>query len=234
MPSIADWQLPLEVDLVLRGQGADPAALRSRSPAAVEAAERALRDAGPLLAPRVAYQRFAVRELRHEKVILKDGGALSGPLVAQHLQGASQVVVAVCTIGESIDDAVSTALPDDPVLGMAFDGLGSAAVEALANAAATRFEAEAAAEGLEATIPLSPGMVGWSVDDGQPQIFALLDPAEAGVRLTSAWMMIPRKSVTFVMGIGAHVRTTGRTCDYCSLKDTCRYQDHYAPGSAYA
>ena len=227
MPVLTDWLLPLEVDLILRGQGADPAALRSRSPVAVEAAERALRDAGPLLSPRVAYERLAVRELRHERVVLDGGRFLSGPLVAQHLQGASTVVAAVCTIGEWIDEAVATAIADDPVFGLALDGLGSAAVEALASAAANRFEAEAATEGLEATIPLSPGMVGWTVDEGQPQIFALVDPAQAGVRLTAAWMMTPRKSVSFVLGIGPHVRTIGRTCDYCSLKETCRYQDHY-------
>jgi hypothetical protein len=232
MPVISDWQLPLEVDLILRGQGADPAVLRSRSPAIVEAAERALRDAGPLLAPQVGYERFTVRGLRHEHVLVEGGRVLTGPLVAQHLQGASTVVAAVCTIGEWIDEAVSTAIADDPVFGLALDGLGSAAVEALAAAAAGRFEAEAAAQGLEATIPLSPGMVGWPVEEGQPQIFDLIDPAEAGVRLTSTWMMIPRKSVSFVMGTGAHVHTTARTCDYCSLKDTCRYQDHYAPREA--
>jgi len=232
MPVLTDWVLPLEVDLVLRGQGADPAALRARSPAAVEAAERALRDAGPLLTPRVAYGRFPVREVRHERLILNGGLSLHGPLIAQHLQGASSVVVAVCTVGDWIDEAVSAAFDGDPVFGLALDGLGSAAVEALATATASRFESEAAGEGLEATIPLSPGMVGWPVEEGQPELFALLDPAGAGVRLTSGWMMIPRKSVSFVLGIGPQVRTTGRTCDYCSLKETCRYQDHYQKPAA--
>jgi cobalamin-dependent methionine synthase I len=141
-------------------------------------------------------------------------------------------VAAVCTVGQAIDDVVSGAMDDDPLFGLALDGLGSAAVEALATSASNRFEAEAAAAGLETTIPLSPGMVGWPVERGQPELFALVRPDEAGVRLTSTWMMSPRKSISFVLGIGPDVRTSGRTCDYCSLKDTCRYQDHYAPQNA--
>jgi hypothetical protein len=231
VPVLSDWLLPLDVDLVLRGQGADPAALRARSPALVEAAKRALRDAGPLLAPRVAYERHTVLELRHERVLLDGDRNLTGPLIAQHLRGASAILAVACTVGDWIDEAVSSAIAGDPVFGLALDGLGSAAVEGLATAAATRFEEEAAAEGLEATIPLSPGMVGWPVEEGQPQIFDLVNPAEAGIRLTSAWMMVPRKSISFVLGIGPEMRTTGRTCDYCSLKETCRYQDHYAPSS---
>jgi hypothetical protein len=229
MPVLADWQLALDVDLVLRGQGADPSAIRARSPAVVREAERALRDAAPLLAPRVGYRRMAVQGLRHERVLLEGGSSLQGPLVAAHLKGAASLVVAVCTVGPAIDELVSGALDEDPLFGLALDGLGSAAVEALATAASNQFEAEAAADGLEATIPLSPGMVGWSVEQGQPEVFALIDPAEAGVRLSSAWMMIPRKSISFVLGIGPGVRSAGRTCDYCSLKATCRYQDHYAP-----
>jgi hypothetical protein len=229
MPVLTDWVLPLDVDLVLRGQGADPAALRARSPGVVQAAERALRDAAPLLAPRVTYQRILVRSLRHERLLLAEGRVLEGPLIAQHLRGASEVVGAVCTVGEWIDEAVSAAFEGDPVFALALDGLGSGAVEALATAAAARFESEAAAEGLEATIPLSPGMVGWPVDKGQPQLMDLLDPTEAGIRLSSSGMMIPRKSISFVLGIGREVRALGRTCDYCSLRETCRYQDHYAP-----
>ena len=70
-------------------------------------------------------------------------------------------------------------------------------------------------------------MLGWEVDPGQRQVFALLDAAQVGVRLTSSYMMSPNKSLTLVLGMGENLTTQGRTCDYCSLKETCRYQDHY-------
>jgi hypothetical protein len=30
-----------------------------------------------------------------------------------------------------------------------------------------------------------------------------------------------------VMGIGAEIESSGRTFDYCTMHETCRYQEHY-------
>jgi hypothetical protein len=118
-------------------------------------------------------------------------------------------------------------MSEDPVLGLALDGLGSAAAEALAAQVAHHFEDGAEAEGLQASLPLSPGMVGWPVAEGQAELFALVDPGQAGIRLTENGMMVPRKSVSFVLGIGAGLATHASACDFCNLRQTCRYQDHY-------
>ena len=134
----------------------------------------------------------------------------------------------LCTVGETLERRASELSSEDLVYALALDGVGSAGVEALANAACNHFERQASGEDLQTTIPLSPGMIGWPVEQGQPQIFSLLDPSEVGVHLTPAMLMLPRKSLTFVLGIGRQVIEAGRTCDYCSLHDTCRYQDHYA------
>jgi hypothetical protein len=42
-------------------------------------------------------------------------------------------------------------------------------------------------------------------------------------------MMVPRKSISFVLGIGQDLAGPRRACDLCSLHETCRYQDHYPP-----
>ncbi len=227
MPVWTDWELDLDVDQVLRGQGADPHVIRLRRPALVAVTERALTDGRPLLQPVVAYRDFPVREMRHERLTLEGGGHLAGKLIGEHLAAAERVAVAVCTIGEAIDTRLAQVMDDDPVLGLALDGLGSAAVEALAAAVCRRVETMAGERGQQVSIPLSPGMMGWPVVDGQNQIFSLMDASEAGVSLTSSGMMIPRKSLTMVLGIGAHVLAAGSACDYCSLSETCRYQDHY-------
>jgi len=228
MPVLADWSLELDVDDVLRGQGADPAKLRARSPRLIEAAMRALEEGHSLLAPRVLYKRLPVEEVRHEQVRLGGGERLQGTLLAQHLGGAHEAVVVLCTIGIELETRSSEIAREDIVYGLALDGVGSAGVEALANAVCASFEAEAREHDQQTSIPLSPGMLGWSVEQGQPQIFQLLDPAEIGVTLSPSMLMIPRKSLTFVLGFGPQMNETAHTCDYCSLKETCRYQDHYA------
>jgi hypothetical protein len=229
MEIIHDWDLQLDVDQVLLGQGAAPATIRARNPALVRAAEWALVEGLPLIQPVVQVHELAVEKVTHEKLKLDGGGVLSGSLVIQHLAGAQRIVVMLCTIGPQLEEVVSELIHSDAVLGLALDGVGTAAVETLATQASSLYEERARVLGWQTSIPLSPGMVGWEVDPGQRQVFALLDAPKVGVRLTSSYMMSPNKSLTLVLGMGENIATQGRTCDYCSLKETCRYQDHYLP-----
>jgi hypothetical protein len=229
MEIIRDWDLQLDIDQVLRGQGADAGVIRARSPALVRAAEWALAEGLPLIQPVVQARELGVEKVTHEKLKLEGGAVLSGPLIIQHLAGAQRIVVMLCTIGPQLEAVVSELIQSEAVLGLALDGVGTAAVETLATQASSRYEERARTLGWQTTIPLSPGMVGWGVDPGQSQVFALLDASQVGVRLTSSYMMSPNKSLTLVVGMGENLITQGRTCDYCSLKETCRYQDHYLP-----
>jgi hypothetical protein len=38
-------------------------------------------------------------------------------------------------------------------------------------------------------------------------------------------------SLSQVLGFGLEMNLKGRSCDYCNLNQTCRYQDHYAPAN---
>ena len=169
--------LIFDVDAVLRGQGADAAILRARRPGLVKIAEEAKQASYSLLHPKVIYKSFETEGVQHERLLLNPGLKIESKLVAQQLAAASRVVVILVTIGEELEEHVSKIWNDNMVYALALDGAGSAAVEALANAACRYFEKQAAEEGLQASIPLSPGMVDWSVPDGQYQIFQLLGEA---------------------------------------------------------
>jgi hypothetical protein len=163
--------LVFDVDAVLRGQGADAAILRARRPGLVEVAEKARQESYSLLQPRVVYKMYQVEGMLHERLMLGGGQQLQSRLLSQHLAAASRVIVILATIGDELEEQVSKIWDDNMVYALALDGAGSAAVEALANAACLYFESQAAEEGLQASIPFSPGMVDWAVAEGQPQIF---------------------------------------------------------------
>lgn len=219
--------LVFDVDAVLRGQGADAAVLRARRPRLVEVAEKARLESLAFLQPVVAYREFKVEGILHDRLLLGSGEYIQSQLLVQHLAGASQLIFILATIGGTLEAKVSQVWDDDMVFALALDGAGSAAVEALANAACLYFETQAAENGLKASIPFSPGMVDWPVSQGQPQIFRLLGDAGKMVELAPSHIMVPQKSLTMVMGIGAELESAGRTCDFCSMRATCRYQDHY-------
>lgn len=227
MPVMREWELSIDADAILRTQGADPARLRSRHSSAVLVAEHALEVGLPLLEPAVVYQRFRVQGLRHERLLLDDRRSISGSLVAEHLCTATEVAVMVCTIGPGLEARASECFAGDPALGVAIDALGSAAVDALGAEMCGWIDSQAVAKGLQTTVPVGPGLIGWPVASGQRELFALVAPDQIGVTLTDGFMMQPHKSTSLVIGIGTEVKHDGDTCDYCSLKATCNYKGEH-------
>ena len=187
-----------------------------------------MQESFSLLVPKVVYKEFTVEGVQHERLLLQGGCRIDSKLLAQQLAVADRVIVILTTIGIELEERVSLIWDSDMVYALALDGAGSAAVEALANAACLYFEQRADKEETQVSMPFSPGMVDWSVSDGQPQIFQLLGEAGSIVKLTPSSIMIPRKSLTMVMGIGAELKSTDRTCDFCTMRETCRYQEHYS------
>jgi hypothetical protein len=221
---LRDFELTLETDDVLRAQGADAEKIRSRSPSLVEVAERALDEGLPLLQPAAMYGEFGVEGLFHDRLTLAGGGVLSGPLIRQHLASASRVVAIICTIGPELEARVAQTMGTDIQLALALDGVGSAAAEALATVVCHQFEVPSEKPGWGITTRISPGMVGWPITEGQRQLFDLLNTEEIGVILLPTGMMMPRKSLTQVIGRGRHVSADGVPCDYCSMAERCLYR----------
>jgi hypothetical protein len=228
MPLLENIEFKVDVDQVLRAQEADPEIIRKRSPRLIEVTEKALEIGFPLLEPKVLYERFRTESVRHETLGFESGGSLSGSLIAQHLAPAEEVIVILCTVGFPLEEHSVEVVKNDPVMGLALEGVGSAGVEVIANAVCYHFEKVAEANGWQATIPLNPGMVGWPIEKGQPEVFSLLSAEEIGITLTSRNLMLPRKSLSMVIGFGENISAEGTPCDYCSMRETCKYQDHYA------
>lgn len=224
MPLLENLPLNLLVDDVLRAQGADPAAVRARRPDLVDDAAAALEVGNRLLAPRVLYETYRVTDVRHRAITLGADARVRSEFLVEHLASADEVVVVVCTVGGAIERRVSAAFAENPVLALALHGVASAAVEALSVAATHYFEDAARARGWGVSVPLSPGMEGWPVADGQPQIFSLVDAGAIGVRLTENHLMQPSKSMSLLMGMGPELTTSGTVCDYCAVGATCRYR----------
>jgi hypothetical protein len=85
--------------------------------------------------------------------------------------------------------------------------------------------AEASSRGSQASSPISPGMPGLPIKE-QWKLFEMVPTRDIGVSLTSAGIMVPRKSASMVIGMGPHMKTWTRTevCAHCSLRETCAYR----------
>ena len=219
-----DWLSRLDTDAVLRGQGADPVRVRARSPRLVALAGRALLEGMPLLAPSIVNQRYTVLSRNHTGLRLRGGGGLTSPLIAVECAPAEELIVTAVTIGAGLENATVEAMTREPGFGLALDGLGTAAVEALASAEADRIAVMAAATGSCTGPPLSPGMEGWPLQRGQRDIFRLLGEGSHAIRLHESGMMAPVKSLTLVIGLGPAMRSGASHCEFCSSRDRCRHR----------
>ena len=166
MPVLRDWELALDADKVLWGQGADPAIIRARRPRLAALAEAVIEEGRPLLAPAILYRRIPVVGLRHERLLLAGGGVLLGPLIAGHLAVASEVIVAVCTVGDGLAQTISERFETEPRARSGAGGLGGGG-RSVSRGRVPAIRGTGAGRGAAGQHPTQPGH-DWQASGGRP------------------------------------------------------------------
>lgn len=220
----SDWQLTITVDMVLRGQGAEPQKIRARQPQLITLADRAIAEGMRLIRPQAAFRRLDICGITRSCVTLKGGSELEGFGIARKLAGCRGVFLAVATLGKELEEEMGRAAQTNLPWEFALDGFGTAAVGVLSNAICRFFTELTAKEGLRATNQSYPGMRGWSLAEGQTQIFNLVDARSIGVSLNPSFLMVPRKSLSIAVGFGTQAQPPVHLCDECSVSAKCRHK----------
>ena len=220
----SEWQLAVDVDAVLRGQGANPEKIRARQPRLIELAGRAISEGTKWIRPQMAYRALDIREVQAGKVILNDGIELKGYGIARRLRGLESVIAAIATLGSTFEEEFHKVSKEDVALGLALDGFGTAAIGALTLEAGKFFARNFAAPGSFSTGPLFPGMRGWELAAGQAALFSLVDASAIGVSLNASFVMQPVKSVSMVIGIGQKAQCAELPCAECDSAETCLHK----------
>lgn len=149
--------------------------------------------------PRAVWRIYAYAAADRE-ILGEPPHKLGGGAIAAHLASATEVAVLAVTIGEELEKAVSAYFSQgDYTRGLLLDAAGTAAVETAADAVNALIANQAARLGFTALSRFSPGYGDWPITD-QPAIVAL---AGGGIDLTvtASAMLVPRKSITAVIGL---------------------------------
>jgi len=220
MECITDIHVVLEASHVLEGQGIDPGRAGPRLRASAEAVTR---EAVALISPAALVGRFPVRNFHHQRIEFDGGDAFEGPLAARALAGAREVGVVVCTIGPDLEAFVERVFPQDPVKALALEGAGVAMLRQVSEVAARRIREAAASRGWGSGMRVQPGQEGWPIQQ-QEVVFHLVPGGRIGVRLTESDLMLPRKSVSLVIGVGPDMRPDRVACDFCTKRMRCPWR----------
>lgn len=147
--------------------------------------------------------------VRAEVSALGGDGVRLGPLevrsaaLARHLEGCGEAFVFVATVGGGVDRLLAKYGRLSAARAAAVQAAGAVAIEAwcdrLCDGWAKKLGPAAALRPR-----FSPGYGGWALEEGQRGLFSWLEPGKRiGVGLTDGCLMVPSKSVSAVVGIGA-------------------------------
>lgn len=144
-------------------------------------------------------------------------------IVVSKLRKSEKAALFVCSIGPGMETwAKELMLGGEPLLSYIVDTVASIVVEKAVDKMHDLLGRQMDEFGLKITNRYSPGYCNWPVSD-QQILFLLLPEKFCGVTLTGSSLMIPIKSVSGVIGIGASVKMKEYTCDTCGMKD-CTYR----------
>ncbi len=141
-----------------------------------------------------------------------------GRIILRQLRGSEAYALFICTCGVKFE-AYQQRLKQqgDMVRVFIADALGSVIAEHCADQMEIALQESIDKLGWYHTNRFSPGYCGWHVSQ-QQLLFPLFQGHTCGVTLTDSSLMLPIKSVSGIIGLGASVRKLNYTCGLCDFK----------------
>jgi hypothetical protein len=174
-----------------------------------------------LLSPAYDHVVRDILNVTGHRVVIEGNITFESKVVARLLERCEQVAVFSLTIGSYLEDMVAHLAEEGLVLqATVLDAIGSGAAEQLAAFVKETAKDMAAEAGRVVSRRFSPGYCDWDVSQ-QEAVFAALGDNNAGVRLTESSLMMPRKSVSGIIGIGQ----PGQGIEEYNPCKTCRKED---------
>lgn len=141
---------------------------------------------------------------------------------------AAGLVIGLVTAGREIESRVTELLDSGAATdGLLLDAMGSVAAEEAADLLGLRIVGGVGADDAHApplSCRISPGYGRWPLAS-QTALFARLPHQELQIELRPSLLMVPRKSISFAMWMGADARPIAGLsgCEQCNL-ERCRYR----------
>ena len=178
-----------------------------------------IENAHQYIAPSFSYTVRDIVLVTGNSVTIEYDVVFESEVISKLLEKANKVAVFVVTIGNYLEDSAAQLAEDGLVLQSAvLHSIGSDAAEKLADSVESQISEVAHNQGLTITRRFSPGYCDWNVTQ-QKMVFQAMRGDCAGVSLTDSCLMIPRKSISGIIGIGPSEITKYNPCKTCDEYD---------------
>ena len=142
---------------------------------------------------------------------------IKGKQIAKHLALAEKVILLAATVGDEIETMVTKHFEEGHyAFSVLLDAAATTAVEQIADAMEKTIQPRAAAKGYSMRWRFSPGYGDWPIEQ-QPEMLRLSHAAAIGIHLTTSMMLVPRKSITAIIGLSQKPECTRDEQHHCAL-----------------
>ena len=222
-------QLKIDEKEVLRYQGCHNNKLQKAHNAITKITREEIERGHHLFEPKGISSPVKIKQISFSsgRVGLKNGISLNfSPSIMNLLKGVSYLVLGVATIGDCLENKVSELFSQGEYpRAIALDAVGTVSVRSLSHYMRSLVCQEVKEQNLQTTKYFSPGSADWDISQ-QKNIFQIIPVDKIGVKLTESYMMIPQKSLSWVMGIGKEIITASKGNDSCKicLAENCQFR----------
>jgi hypothetical protein len=168
---------------------------------------------------------YVIREIEENDgrdLTLSDGIRFQAWNLTYAFRVCTNAAVSVVTIGDAIEQEASRLMKQGHAIeGYILDAIGSCAAESAADSLQAELAKIAQGRNQAITFRYSPGYCGWDIVE-QKILFQAIDASRIGVSLTDSCLMLPRKSISAIVGMGETGVVAGAPCpcEYCD-NDIC-------------
>ena len=209
----------LNMDEVLRYMGVPP---EKADPTTRVLAQDCIQQLSETISPRWTHRICSISP-KTDGILLDNRLLLPGQDIKRHLESCSQAALFARTLSAFADSLIRRTEPVDMARAYVLDCCATAVTEHFCNQAEQHLQAMF--PGCFFPFRYSPGYGDLPLDI-QPDLLNLLDaPRRIGLTSSASSILIPRKSVTAILGISEHpVSQTIRSCLTCPGFDSCQYR----------
>lgn len=145
---------------------------------------------------------------------------LKGEDIKRHIKDCDRVILFAATLGVATDSLIRRAEISDMAYAVILDAMASALIEEYCDSC--EIEMKKSTGGFFTT-RFSPGYGDYPISEQESFIAFLNANKLIGLTATESHILIPRKSVTAVIGVSDKpVEKRKRSCESCNLRETCK------------
>jgi hypothetical protein len=155
-----------------------------------------------LINPAFSYAIKDVDFVINSSVFIEGGVIFQSQVISGLLKKCEKVAVFALTIDSYLEETVAQLAEDGLIVqARVLDAIGSNAVEQVADHVQDIIKQRMGARGLYISQRFSPGYCDWEVGQ-QQMLFHAMNGSNSSIQLTDENLMLPRKSISGVIGIG--------------------------------